>query len=143
MLRKQSQEERRTGILDRIDREAVTQRLMELLEIRNRENQKVGITEAHVAEIKEYLKALDLVVDCPAETSAQDADREEYVLFTQPGMRYFQAQTVVHVLLKDKQFSAFREWEKALACDKILKEVCGRMLEDIVLLEKSRALLSG
>ena len=49
----------RTDILDRVDREAVTKRLMELLDIRNKEDQTIGITPAHVAEIKEYIMALD------------------------------------------------------------------------------------
>ena len=143
VLRKQPDPEKRTDILDRIDREAVTQKLMELLEIRNREDQKVGITAAHVAEIKEYLKALDLVVDCPSETAMPGAEATEYVLFTQPGMRYCQAQALVHVLLKNASFSAFSEHEKKLACDKILEEVRGRMLEDIVLLETVRKLPKG
>lgn len=140
VLRKQADSEKRTDILDQIDREAVTGKLMELLEIRNQEDQKVGITQAHVEEIKEYLKALDLVVDCPVETTVMDAAPTEYVLFTQPGMRYCQAQALVHVLLKDPLFQSFSEHDKKLATEKILEEVRGRMMEDIVLLETARAL---
>ena len=85
LLRKQPDEEKRSEILDQIDRESVTQKLMEMLEIRNQEDAQIGITQAHVVEIKEYLKALDLVVDCPRRNMVADPD--EYVLFTQPGMR--------------------------------------------------------
>ena len=138
-LRKQPDAEKRTDILDLIDRAAVTEKLMEMLEIRNGEDRKVGITEAHVSEIKEYLKALDLVVDCPAEL-IQSTDPVEHVLFTQPGMRYCQAQALVFVLMKDPSFSAFSERERNLACEKILEEVRGRMMEDIVLLETARSL---
>lgn len=140
VLRKQPDPEKRTDILDQIDREAVTKKLMEMLEIRNQEDQKVGITQAHVEEIKEYLKALDLVVDCPVETTVKDADPTEYVLFTQPGMRYCQAQALVHVLMKDSLFQSFSEHDKKLATEKILEEVRGRMMEDIVLLETARSL---
>ena len=140
VLRKQADSEKRTDILDQIDREAVTGKLMEMLEIRNQEDQKVGITQAHVEEIKEYLKALDLVVDCPVETTVMDAAPTEYVLFTQPGMRYCQAQALVHVLLKDPLFQSFSEHDKKLATEKILEEVRGRMMEDIVLLETARSL---
>ncbi len=143
VLRKQPDPEKRTDILDQIDRDAVTKKLMEMLEIRNQEDQKVGITQAHVEEIKEYLKALDLVVDCPVETTVVDAEPTEYVLFTQPGMRYCQAQALVHILMKDPLFQSFSEREKQLAADKILEEVRGRMLEDIVLLETSRVLRKG
>lgn len=140
VLRKQPDEEQRTDILDRIDREAITRKLMDMLEIRNIEDQKIGITETHVAEIKEYLKALDLVVDCPSETTTAGTESSEYVIFTQPGMRYCQAQALVHVLMKDAQFMSFSEHEKNLACERILEEVRGRMMEDIVLLETVRSL---
>lgn len=139
LLRKQPDEEKRTEIPDQIDREAVTKKLMELLEIRNQEDARIGIQSAHVAEIKEYLKALDLVVDCPSETTTAE-DPEEYVLFTQPGMRYCQAQALVHVLLKDKTFASFSERDKNLTREKILEDVRGKMMEDIVLLDTARAL---
>ena len=138
LLRKQPDEEKRTRILDRIDREAITKKLMEILHIRSQQDIQMGITETHIKEIKEYLKALDLIVDCPRET--MDAEPEEYVLFTQPGMRYSQAQALVHVLMKDELFRSFDERERELACEKILEDVKGRMMEDIVLLETDRAL---
>ena len=138
LLRKQSEDEKRTRILDQIDRDAVTHKLMDILEIRNQEDAQIGITEAHVIEIKEYLKALDLIVDCPRRNMVADPD--EYVLFTQPGMRYCQAQALVHVLMNDKTFSAFNQDEKNIACEKILEDVRGRMMEDIVLLETVRTL---
>ncbi|MDD6814948.1 MAG: hypothetical protein PUE84_00685, partial [Firmicutes bacterium] len=78
--------ERRTDILDRIDKEAVTKRLMDMLEIRNQEDQSIGITNAHVEEIKEYLKALDLIVDVPNETIIPSAEPLENIVFTQPGI---------------------------------------------------------
>ena len=111
---------------------------MELLQIRNQEDARIGITSAHIAEIKEYLKALDLVVDCPRRSMITEPD--EYVLFTQPGMRYCQAQALVHVLINDPEFKSFNQDEKDLACNKILDDVRGRMMEDIVLLETVRSL---
>ncbi len=44
-LRKERDPEKRTEILDHIDTESVTQRLMELLDIRNKEEQSIGITD--------------------------------------------------------------------------------------------------
>ena len=138
ILNKQTDPDMQTDILERIDKDSITRRLMEILEIRDQEDQKVGITKTHVAEIKEYLKALDLVTDCPSETTIPDAEPNEYVLFTQPGMRYCQAQALVHILMKDPIFQSFSEWEKKLATEKILEDVRGRMMEDIVLLDRSR-----
>lgn len=143
VLRKQTAPEKHSDILDQIDRADVTNRLMEILEIRNAENMNVGLTQTHVNEIKQYLTALDLVVDCPRETIEASTEQLEYVLFTQPGMRYCQAQALVHVLMKDKEFAAASEREKKLVGDRILEEVRGRMMEDIVLLETTRALPKG
>lgn len=138
-LRKERDPEKRTDVLDRVDTEAVTRRLMELLDIRNKEEQSIGITPAHIAEIKQYLAALELIVDCPIETTEPETKPLEHILFTQPGMRYCQAQALVHVLLKDPQFSELSEYEKTRVSDRILEEVRGRMMEDIVLLETMKA----
>ena len=42
-LRNERDESRHTLILDEIERDAVTQRMMEILDIRNEENRKIGI----------------------------------------------------------------------------------------------------
>lgn len=135
VLRRERDPERRTDILDRIDKEAVTKRLMNLLEIQNQEDQSIGITNAHVEEIKEYLKALDLIVDVPTETIIPSAEPLENIIFTQPGMRYCQAQALVHSLAKDELFASLSEYEKTIVSERILEEVRGRMMEEIVLLE--------
>ena len=138
LLRKQPDPAKRSRSLDQIDQNVITEKLMEMLKIRNQEDAQIGITQAHVAEIKEYLKALDLIVDCPRRNLVAEPD--EYVLFTQPGMRYCQAQALVHVLMKDEAFNSFSQDERDLATEKILEDVRGKMMEDIVLLETVRAL---
>ena len=135
VLRKDRNPDRRSDILDRIDTEAVTNRLMSLLDIRNKEEQSVGITNVHVEEIKEYLKALDLIVDIPEDTIVPCAEPLENIIFTQPGMRYCQAQALVHALTKDELFASLSEYEKNMVSERILEEVRGRMMEEIVLLE--------
>lgn len=139
-LRKERDPEKRTSILDEIDTDAVTRRLMNILDVRNRQEQTIPITEVHVAEIKEYLKALELITDCPIETTQPGSEPVEHILFTQPGMRYCQAQALVHSLMKDGLFITLSEREKDAVTGRILEEVRGRMLEDIVLLETSKAL---
>ena len=58
----------------------------------------------------------------------------------QPGMRYCQAQALVHSLMQDDYFNTLEEKKRTLITERILEEVRGRMLEDIVLLETTRAL---
>lgn len=126
--------------MDEIDTQTVTQWLMDILDIRNKREQTVSITETHVAEIKEYLTALELITDCPIEATEPGSEPVEHVLFTQPGMRYCQAQALVHSLLKDELFLTLSEWEKDMVAGRILEEVRDRMLEDIVLLETTKTL---
>ena len=140
VLRRERNPERRSDILDRIDKEAVTKRLMNLLEIRNQEDQSVGITNTHAEEIKEYLKALELIIDVPNETIIPSAEPLENIIFTQPGMRYCQAQALVHSLAKDELFASLSEKEKSMVSERILEEVRGRMMEEIVLLETFKSL---
>lgn len=138
-LRKERDPQKRTEVLDAIDTGAVTRRLMELLDIRNKEEQSIGITPAHISEIKEYLAALELIVDCPIETADPAAKPVEHILFIQPGMRYCQAQALVYSLIKDAVFSSLSEKERTQVTARILEEVRGRMMEDIVLLETMKA----
>ena len=95
--------EQRNDILDRIDKEAVTKRLMDMLDIRNQEDQSIGITNVHPEEIKEYLKALDLIVVMyQMKPIIPSTNPLENTIFTQLGMRYCQAQAFVYSLTKDE-----------------------------------------
>lgn len=129
-------------VLDKIDTQKVTERLMEILNIRNKQGLTVALTETHAYEIEEYLKALELIDYCPVMTisPSKNEDDKRNVLFLQPGMRYCQAQALVHVLLKDEYFKQLDERERAYIQDRILEEVRGRMLEDIILIETAKSL---
>ena len=139
-LRTEKDPEKRTDILYHVDRAAITKRLMEILDIRNKSQQTVQVTDSHVNLIKEYLKALDLIKGCTIEAGEPGLEPEERVLFVQPGMRYCQAQALVHSLLKDPIFHLLPADEKTYIAERILEEVRGRMLEDIILLETMQAL---
>ena len=128
-----------TSILDKIDAKAVTAGLMEILEIRNKENTTIEVTDAHIAEIQEYLSILDLIVPTPVESIGFAIKNKGY-LFSQPGMRYCQAQALVFSLMKDKVFKQYPAKKRKEIENQILEEVRGRMLEEIVLLETVKTL---
>ena len=134
-LRNDQNLEKRTNILDKVDRETITGRLMDILEIRNAEDRAIGIKEEHVIEIKEYLELLDLIVKCPIAYGNPKLPETENVLFSQPGMRYCQAQALVYSLTKDEIFRLLSDKNKEAVAERILEEVRGRMMEDIILLE--------
>ena len=122
-------------ILDRIDKEEFTKRLKNLLEIRNKEEQIVTISEDHRREIKEYLDALDLTVDIDIQTLPVGREKNYKTVFTQPGMRYSQAKELVQSLLEDGEFQELSIDERNAVIERILSDIKGRMMEDIVLLE--------
>lgn len=139
-LRRARDVEERTDILDRINRNDITTHLMQILEIRNKNASNTTLTEAHVSEIKAYLKVLDLI-ETSQVLSIFGGVPTEYTIFTQPGMRFCQAQALVYSLMQNSEFlSAASEYEKTLVTNKILDSVRGRMMEDIVLLETAKSL---
>lgn len=133
-FRKEADPDKKSDALDRIDEREVLERMKDILDIREADELTVKITPTHMTEIKEYLRALDLIVDCPMRTDSSE-EPAEYVLFTQPGMRYCQAQALVHSLMKDDMFKGLSEREINMVTERLLDDVKGRMMEDIVLLE--------
>lgn len=124
-----------TDILDRIDIESVTASLRKLLEIRNKNEQSVEIDDACIAQIKEYLHLLDLIVDIDIVSLPDVNDVTERTVVTQPGLRYAQATALITSLLEDKTFASLSLVERTAVQNRILSEIMGRMTEDIVLLE--------
>jgi len=122
-------------ILSNIDREAVEKRLMQALEILNIEEQTADIDMACVMEIKEYLELLDLVMEIDEESLPVSNSENKKIAITQPGMRYSQATELVNSILQDEKFKEFSVVERAYILDRILSEVKGRILEDIILIE--------
>jgi len=126
-------------ILGSIDREAVEKRLMQALEILNIEDQTADIDVTCALEIKEYLELLDLLMEIDEETLPISNAETKKAIITQPGIRYSQATELVNSILQDKKFSDFSATERAYILDRILSEVKGRMLEDIILIETKMA----
>lgn len=124
-----------TDILDRIDLMAVTNSLRKLLEIRNKAEQTIELDDIHVAEIKEYLDLLDLTREIDVLHLPDVSTKSSRTVIAQPGLRYAQADEVIRSLLLDETFSALSLAERTVVQERILTEIKGRMLEDIVLLE--------
>ena len=126
-------------ILYRIDKAAVTQRLKELLEIRNKPEQKVEISDAHRLEIKEYLDFLDLTVDLDVVHLPDLSQNEKHTAISQPGMRYAQAEALIKTLMLDSVFQMLSLAERNTVTQRIMSDIQGNMMEDIVLLETKMA----
>lgn len=128
-----------TDILDRIDLSTVTEGLRKLLEIRNKPEQTVILDNAHVFEIKVYLDLLDLTQDIDIRSLPDVSRKFSRTVIAQPGLRYAQADALIRSLLQDETFAALSLLERTAVQERILDEIRGRMMEDIVLLETKLA----
>ena len=128
----------RAYVLNDVDKDAILQKLKELIEIKEKEELKVNITQEIIEKVKQYLIMLELIVNCP--TRYESGNYEEHYLFTQPGMRYAIAKALVYSLLQDTYFNTISEADKNYIINKILEDVKGKMLEEIVLLETFKAI---
>ena len=121
-------------LIGSIDEAAVTADLMDLLDLWDPAERTVPVTDEQVRDVRNWLEKLDLLeyVGVRRATGEKLASRP---VFTQPGMRFCMAQALVDSLFHDERFlrldTAVRDRVRA----KILDEVRGRMLEDIVLFE--------
>lgn len=124
-------------VLYDVDKDAIFERLKAIIDVKERSETTVMVTQEHVDKVKKYLYMLDLLVDCTEryETRGQAG----YTLFAQPGMRFAIAKALVYSLMQDEYFGTCPESDKTQIVEKILEDVKGRMMEDIVLLETSKA----
>lgn len=128
-----------TDILDDADGEKITERLKKLLRILNQEEQKIEIQDAHRLEIKEYLDLLDLTCDIPLVNMNDLHSKKVTTVFSQPGLRYSQAESLIKSLMMDETFKNVDAQERKRITERILDDIKGRMLEEIVQLETKKA----
>lgn len=128
----------RAYVLSLVDAQGIINRLKSIIEIKEKEETKIKITIEHIEKIKKYLVVLDLIINCPI--VYENGKLEDYFIFSQPGMRYSIAKALVYSLMQDNYFKSISEQDKDYIINKILEDVKGRMLEDIVLLEVVKTL---
>lgn len=131
--------EKPVDLYQTLDKESVTATLKSMLDILDKEEQKVEIDETHATQIKEYLTLLDLLMEVELRYLPHVNQRGVITVITQPGLRYAQATALVNSMLLDEQFSTLSAVERKRILERILSEIQGRMMEDIVLLETKLA----
>ena len=128
-----------TDILDEVDDEKITEKLKKLLRILNQEEQEIEIQDAHRLEIKEYLDLLDLTCDIPLVNMNDLNNKQVTTVFSQPGLRYSQSKSLIKSLMMDETFRNVDAQERKRITERILDDIKGRMLEEIVQLETKKA----
>ena len=80
-----------------------------------------------------------MTVDIPTEFIPVKDEKSFRTVVSQPGLRYSQAEALVQQLLLDKEFQTISAVERAAIQERILNEIRGRMMEEIILLETKMA----
>ncbi len=123
------------NIKEYMDLDEVTLGVMRVLDIINKEDQIVDIEDSHMMQIKEYLILLDLIMEIDLEFLPDVSRSGKLTVITQPGMRYAQASAIVENMLRDARFQELSAKERQRIVERLLNEIRGRMMEEIVLLE--------
>lgn len=124
-----------TDIMQNINKDILTQSVKAMLDILNREEQTVDIDEAHISQIKEYLIMLDMISEIDLLYLPDVSRYDKITVINQPGLRYAQAKALIKGLLLDEKFSTLSAISRDSILRRILSEIEGRMLEEIILLE--------
>ena len=125
--------------VDSLNLDKVTLGIKNMLDILNKEEQSIDISDVHMTQIKEYLAILDLIKEIDLEYLPEVNQKSKIVVVTQPGLRYAQAEAIVENLLLDEKFQELDIQKRTHILERLLSEIRGRMMEDIVLLETKLA----
>lgn len=125
--------------VDSLNLDKVTLGIKNMLDILNKEEQSIDISDVHMTQIKEYLAILDLIKEIDLEYLPKVNQKRKIVVVTQPGLRYAQAEAIVENLLLDEKFQELDIQKRTRILERLLSEIRGRMMEDIVLLETKLA----
>lgn len=125
--------------VDSLNLDKVTLGIKNMLDILNKEEQSVDISDVHMTQIKEYLAILDLIKEIDLEYLPEVNQKSKIIVVTQSGLRYAQAEAIVENLLLDEKFQELDIQKRTRILERLLSEIRGKMMEDIVLLETKLA----
>lgn len=125
--------------VDSLNLDRVTLGIKNMLDILNKEEQSIDISDVHMTQIKEYLSILDLIKEIDLEYLPKVNQKSKIIVVTQPGLRYAQAEAIVENLLLDEKFQELDIQKRTRILERLLSEIRGRMMEDIILLETKLA----
>jgi len=125
--------------VDSLNLDKVTLGIKNMLDILNKEEQSIDISDVHMTQIKEYLAILDLIKEIDLEYLPKVNQKRKIVVVTQPGLRYAQAEAIVENLLLDEKFQELDIQKRTRILERLLSEIRGIIMEDIVLLETKLA----
>ena len=134
LLLKHPIEEIQTALYD-INEYQVINAMKKIIDVKEKEELATPLLPSELNQVRYYLTKLDLIKTI--EIRHDDNTKEERIIFSQPGMRYSLCKALIYSLKQDEYFLSLNRNTRQIVIEKILSDVKGRMLEDIVLLETS------
>jgi hypothetical protein len=125
-----------SNALDGIDEKKVIDTLRHSLEIINKNEQTVTVTDSALKEIENYLDILDVIKSVKEINMLTQYVSYKHVI-VQPGIRYSQAKELLYALLDDEHVKKLPSSILAIVKEKLLNDIKGRLLEEIVLYQTS------
>ncbi|MBQ8933177.1 MAG: AAA family ATPase [Lachnospiraceae bacterium] len=123
------------SVIEHLNLDEVTSGIMRMLDILNKKDQSMQIEEDHMIQIREYLTMLDLIMEIDLESLPEVSKKGKLTVITQPGLRYAKAEAIMESILLDEQFQELSARDRKRILDRLLSEIRGRMMEEIILLE--------
>ena len=128
-----------TDILYLVDEKQIIEWFRKELDILNKPEMSVTLSDIHVKEIREYLDLLDLTMDIDVIDITDLNKKQTHTVITQAGLRYAQATALIESLVRDAVFASFSLAERNQVKERLLSTIQGKMMEDIILLETKMA----
>lgn len=122
-----------------MDFDIVTNTIMKILDILNKEEQTIDIDNDHMSQIKEYLYLLDLIYDIDLVYLPKTGKGDKFTVIIQPGLRYAQVSAIFDAIMLDPSFKELPIEDRNNVLLRIKSEICGRMMEEIILYETKMA----
>lgn len=120
--------------------ENLSEQIKKDLKILNYNELKYGLTENELAQIENYLYELDFFDDVKYCTVSKEFSISGNPVVVQPCIRYNQAKSALKALYNDPKFVKLSGDKQEFIYNKLLSDIKGRMLEEIVLLNVTRSL---
>ena len=120
--------------------ENLSEQIKKDLKILNYNELKYGLTENELAQIENYLYELDFFDDIKYCTVSKEFSISDNPVVVQPCIRYNQAKSALKALYNDPKFIKLSGDKQEFIYNKLLSDIKGRMLEEIVLLNVTRSL---
>ena len=134
LIRKKQNIESVRSSLDEVNEKDITEELKKRLDIINKAERTMSLGDGVLSEISEYLGLLDVLVQIK-EVRLPSKESFSKPIIAIPGLRFAQAKELLDLLIHDERIQKLPEVIQTAIKEKLLHDVKGRMIEEIILLE--------